>query len=51
MKTNHLEFALSDADDLRALAVLIAALNAQGVPYTLSRDKIAIALDISREGF
>ncbi len=46
MKSNKLEFSLT-ADDLAALAILIANLNKQGVPYSLRRDNLAIEIAIS----
>ncbi len=46
MKSNKLEFALT-ADDLAALAILIANLNKNGVPYSLRRDNVAIEISIS----
>lgn len=46
MKSNRLEFSFN-ASDLASLAILIANLNKNGVPYSLRRDSIAIELTIS----
>ena len=43
---NRLEFSFTP-DDLAALAILIANLNKNGVPYSLRRDSIAIEISIS----
>ena len=52
MKQNSIEFTLSSvdeaqlSDDLAALAILIANLNKNGVPYSLRRDSLAIQITI-----
>jgi hypothetical protein len=47
MKTQSLEFSLTDHNELTALTVLIAGLNQNEIPYTLTKDKHAIRLTIS----
>lgn len=47
MKNNSIEFDLNVAEELKALAAFIAGLNANGVPYTLAKDKHAIAINVS----
>lgn len=44
-----IEFSLIEnvADEMRALALLIAGLNQSGVPWSIRRDKVAIELTIS----
>jgi hypothetical protein len=44
MNNNTLEFALKD--EMAALAALIAALNQNGVPYSLNKDTHAVRITI-----
>jgi hypothetical protein len=44
MKNNQIEFDLKD--EMAALAALIAGLNQNGVPYTLTKDGYAIRITI-----
>ncbi len=46
-KDNALEFAISDAAEMRALVVLIAQLNRESIPYALRKDAVTVELTIS----
>lgn len=47
MKTNRLDFHLTERDEIRSFALLIAGLNEAGVPYTVQQDALYISVIIS----